>query len=583
MNSSVSAESRVLADTLAQSENADVKNVQKLDGTQKNFLRIWLLLGLVLPLLSMIPFLYVQGKRLFDQQSFLFFPLSTVFGIWLLYRTCDYRPAGRRRDVFAVLMACFGMGLIVLGIFFVSPWIVQAASVVVIFAWSLGAFGGSNWTRVVAICSLFAVSVPLPGGRDVQINLWLQSISSWACNGFLDAIGVPNIIDGNILQIEDRKILVSEVCSGVDSVFALMAIGLAVVVFRRCSLLLCLVTLSSVPFCFVLGNMVRLLAIAIGFEYFDIDISTGFGHIVTSVVVFVGSVACMLLLHVSLEAILEPVSKKMDSNNLTLLYQRATTWPQDDEALWPNDTHSIEDKNEVPRPRAIIWSLGLSCIASLVFGAISAYAVFSVGDSVAVRGIGKEQAAALPSQDAFPDQFGRLRKISFSPTTQSATNGLGKYSHLWRFDDKGSSVLVSLDFPFQGWRALWTVYKSFGWEIIETKPVEIPAELGASYTVEEFKMQNQNGLFGSVWYAFFDENGVPTTRADESVGSSRINIFNKLQKTPGAELVTCFQVQMFFESGRDLSELEFESNRQLFFEVFERIRQQSVTALKKAK
>ena len=82
---------------------------------------------------------------------------------------------------------------------------------------------------------------------------------------------------------------------------------------------------------------------------------------------------------------------------------------------------------------------------------------------------------------------------------------------------------------------------------------------------------------------FFDENGSPTARANDSEGTSRTNILTSLKKKPSEGLVTCFQVQLFLESGKELNEAEIEQNRKLFFEVYERIRQQSVTALKKAK
>ncbi len=585
MESSVSAKSIALADSLAQSQNSHVNMGTELERSQKKTLLIWLMLGLLLPLLSMIPFLYLQGKKLLDQQSFLFFPLTTAVGVWLLARTCDYRPASRRRAKLAVVLACSGMGLTVMGIFFISPWIVQVAMVVVIFAWSLGAYGGSEWTRVVAICSLFAVSVPLPSGLDALINLRLQSVSSWACSGFLDAISVPNIVEGNVLQIQEKKLSVSEVCGGPDSIFALIALGLVVVVVRRCSFLVSLITLLSIPFCFVLGNSIRLLIIALGFEYFGADLSTGVGHIGSSVIVFAGSVACVILLHKSIKAILDSDARKMGSNNLTLLYQRVTTWPQMIESSSSSTAiPATEDNHDSSRgTRVSQLSLGLCCFACLVFGALSAYAIFSVGKNDALAGVREELAAAFPPQDVFPDQLGNLRKTSFSPTKQSETNVRGKYSHLWRFDDRGNQVVVSLDFPFQGWRPLWAGYQSFGWKIVETKPVTTPAELGASWTVEEFKMQNQYGLIGFVWYAFFDENGSPTARSNESEGKSRTNIFNSLKKKPNEGLETCFQVQLFLESGRDLSEAELVQNRKLFFEVYERIRQQSVTALKKAK
>ncbi len=574
MNSSIAAESRIRAEASTSSGSNLPNEAEAIGALQKKSLQRWLWMALVLPLLSMVPLFYEQAIGIFALRTYLFFPLTTAIGAWLLYRTCDYRPASLRRGRIALGVACFGMGLAILGIYFFSPWIVHVSAVVVVFGWSLGAFGESSWTRVAAICSLFAVSVPLPSGRDIQLSAALQSIASWISNGFLDAISVPNIVEAITLQIQDKKIPVAEVCGGADSVFALLAIGLAIVVSRRSSLLVSLVTLLSVPFFSVLGNVLRLLAIAIGFEYLDMDFSSGTAHIVTAVVVFAISVACVSLLHISAQAILDPISEGKDANNLTKLYQWVASWPQVDE----------RSLSVASQWRVSVVSLFAPCLVCTLLGALSAYAVFSSERvNTSLFAISEVQAASLPLQSAFPDQFGSLRLISYTPTTNSSAKTFGRYSYRWMFDDKGNQIFATLDFPFSGWRPIWVGYESNGWRIIDTKPVDIPLERGGeAWTVEEFRMQNQYGLFGFVWYAFFDDNGVPTKRANDMVGTNRINLLKRLQKSSGDKLPTSFQVQLFLESGRDLSEREIEINRQLFFEVFDRIRRQTEAVLKKA-
>ncbi len=575
MNSSIAAGSGIRAGASTSSGNDLLNEAEALGTLQKKSLQIWLWMALVLPLLSMVPLFYEQSKGIFAQRTYLFFPLATAFGAWLLYRTCDYRLASLRRGRIALGIACLGMGMAILGIYFFSPWMVQVSAVVVVFGWSLGAFGGSSWTRVAAICSLFAVSVPLPSGRDMQLSAGLQSIASWISNGFLDAISVPNIVETVTLQVQDKKIPVAEVCGGADSVFALFAFGLAIVVARRSSLVVSLVTLLSVPFFSVFGNVLRLLAIAIGFEYLEMDLSTGTAHIITAVVVFAISVACLSLLHISAQAILDPISAGNDANNLTKLYQWVAGWPQVHE----------ESLSVATRWRVSFKSLVAPCLACIVLGTLSAYAVFSSEIvNTSLFGISEEQASTLNSKSVFPDQFGSLRLTSYAPITNSSGKSVGKYSHRWTFDDKGNQVFATLDFPFNGWRPVWLGYQSTGWKIIDTKPVDVPPERGGeAWTVEEFRMQNQYGLFGFVWYAFFDENGVPTKRVNEMVGSNRISLLKRLQKSSGEKVPTSFQVQLILESGRDLSELEIANNRQVFFEVFERIRQQTEAVLKKAR
>jgi len=585
MNKLVSAETSATTEALDTTKSVVPLNGMRLNSTEKKSLRLWLLMALVVPLLSMSPFLVLQGRRLVEQQSLLYFPFSIALGVWLLVRTCDYRPARLPRARMAVFLVWCGIGFSVLGAYLYSPWIVQFAAVIVASAWSLAAFGGAKWTRITAICSLFAISIPLPSGLDMQLNFRLQAISVWACSGFLDAIGVPHIVEGHVLQIADTKVLVPEVCGGADSVYAFTAIGLGFIVLRRCSLLAGLLTLASVPVFFVIGNFVRLLVIAIGIEKLDGNFTTGLGFIAVAITASVFSVVALLLWYVSIVAILEPISKDREQNKLTKLYQWLTAWPQTNKDIL--HAEQVEAQSADPLEKAATWrpsfvTMVIPSLVCLMVGTISAYVVFFTANDFVFTGVSDEIAAEFPSGDAFPDQFGSLRKISFTPTTQKSTDPRGKYSHAWMFDDRGNQVFASLVFPFSRWHPLWTGYQAAGWKIIEIKSVTIPNET-EKWTVEQFKMQNQYGLFGYVWYAFFDENGIPVERPIEVNPSTRVNIFARLQNKHRLELPTSYRVQVLFESGRELTEPEIERNRTLFFEIFESIRQQSDSALKKAK
>ncbi len=551
--------------------------------SEKKALRTWFLLGLVMPLLGMAPMLVLQSQSLILQQRFLFFPLAIVLGALLLFRTGGYRIASGVRANISLGLAMIGIGLAVLGTYWFSPWIVQFASVIVIFSWALGAFAGTAWTRIFSICCLFAVAVPPPSGFDARINTRLQSISSWGCNGFLDAIGVPNIVEGNHLQIADKKVKLPEVSGGPDSFAALMAIGMALVVLRRSTFLVGFVSIAAIPLFYVLGNLVRLIAIAIGFENFATDLSTGTGFTTCAILVSVGTIAAVILSHVSITAILEPISSSKGSNNLTTLYRFATSWPSTN-AISPQFGHeSATEITGAPISRNRIFLIAVPSLVCLLFGGLAAYAAFSsVRMNNASVSVSEEVSSTLPIQSAFPSQFGNLRMIGFTPTKHSTANPIGRYSHLWKFDDKGSQVFVTLDFPLQGWRSVSSGYQSNGWKILGVKPVDVPADAGnAKLYVEEVAMQNQYGLYGFVWYAFFDDQGVPTPEGAES-GGARLNIFKRLQANPTASSRTYFQVQLYLESGRELTERETQSNRKLFFEVYERLRQQSEIALKKA-
>ncbi len=579
MSNSVFSEDSEESDSIALAERRSAHFL--MDASAVSTLRMWLLSGLLLPLLCLAPLLYVQSRRLIDQHAFWYFPVSIAVGGWLLFATSSYRPASVNRGRMAVVLLWIGLAAAAFGIYWYSPWVIQVASVIVLLAWSLAAFGGTSWTRVFTICSLFMVTVPFPSGRDSQVSNWLQSIASWSCNGLLDVIGIPNIVEGDNMQIAESKFRVSVACAGVDSVFAFFAIGIAVIAIRRCSFLSGLLTLLTIPFFSVFENILRLLTIAIGLVYFKTDLSNGWMHIEVAVVVFIISLLSFWLTHKTIVAVFEPIDQVIDrgteKSGAIDFYQMITRWPVDVEGQLAIGT-------ELPIWRPSLVSLSGLVVICLLFGSITVYSAMTISNSdVLFVDIGEEKAALLPSDAAFPEQFGGLKKVGFRTITQPGMSTQGKYSHLWRFDDQGNQVFVSLDFPFPGWQPIWSFYQFNGWKILEIKPVEAPANSGSAWTVEEFKMQNQYGLYGYVWFAFFDENGTPIDRRNDTEQLSRKNIFERLKNKEMPATQATYQVQVFFESGKELSEVEGERNRKLFFAIFEQVRDQSQSALRKAK
>ena len=550
--------------------------------SEKSGLRSWFLLALLLPLVAMLPMLIAQAQSLFSQPRFLLFPLPIVIGVGLLIGTCRYRIARGLRAKLALSFAVFGMAVAVLGMFFLSPWAVQFASVMVIFGWALGAFAGTPWTRVFAICCLFAVALPPPGRVDILINSRIYSVIGWTCNGFLDAVSLPNLFEGSVLQVADLKIKLNEVLGGVDSLFALMAVGMVVVVSRRASLLTGVVLLVlAVPFCYCLSNVVRVLVIAIGHESNGWDLTSGAGYIVTAVFIAFGAIVSLLLSYISLKALLETIEFANRANNVTALYRLVASWPNTKD--WsPEFVAESEAVAGVWGNRVVL--IAIPCLVCLAFGGLSAYvSLVNARASMAKKVFTESQIAVLPAQAAFPPQFGNLRMVSFTPSTQTDANATNQYSHLWKFDDKGGQAFVMLDFPLSGWRPVWTGYQGNGWKILDVKPVDIPSEVPyPDLRVEEFEMQNQYGLFAYVWYAFFDELGIPTSQT-EDVSGSRVNLFTKMRTKANTDSKAHLQVQLFLESGRELTELETQSNRKLFFEAYEILRSQSEAGLKKAK
>jgi hypothetical protein len=98
--------------------------------------------------------------------------------------------------------------------------------------------------------------------------------------------------------------------------------------------------------------------------------------------------------------------------------------------------------------------------------------------------------------------------------------------------------------------------------------------------MQRITMSNRFGVNGNAWHAMFLESGEPVQAEQENATTATSNLFSML--SPDTSSTTKakrhFQVRMFFETGRELTEEETSRYSQFFVEVFNRIRLQSATA-----
>jgi len=232
--------------------------------------------GLVLPVIAMAPVLFLTAQQLWNQLPFRFFPLSIAAGVAYLVFTCEYRRASPVRSILSTILLMCGMAIAVWGMYFLSPSRVHLALIVVVFGWALGACGGTAWTRVFAICLLFAVTFPLPRGLSTLISHSLQAVAAWVCSGFLEAVSIPNVLEYSVLRVEGKQLLVHEVCRDAGSCFALLAFAFAWLTYWRRTFLVALLVSLSVFFWSMLGDFVRLLLISIAVQTHWMDLTIGY-------------------------------------------------------------------------------------------------------------------------------------------------------------------------------------------------------------------------------------------------------------------------------------------------------------------
>ena len=242
--------------------------------------------ALVLLMLAHIPSAYRYFVGLYSLTHYQFFPVALLSFVILFWfrKSKDERPL---TGGMVVLLLLDLLGLAA-GVHLNSPWLSFTGMVLGLFALT-AKFRDEGYDRHLAYLAILpAITVRLPLNMDTEVIHWLQRATTAASSRFLDQIGVAHQRNGNILELPGKTLLVSEACSGVQSLFAVLFIAaLMVCVSRRSFVHSLVLILSGFVFAGAM-NVMRVSAIAISWDFFRQDFSEGTRHEILGYV-------CMLL------------------------------------------------------------------------------------------------------------------------------------------------------------------------------------------------------------------------------------------------------------------------------------------------
>ncbi len=171
--------------------------------------------------------------------------------------------------------------------------IVGFAGVLWCLSWMFWGWGVARKTAFPCWFLLFCI--PLNTYLDV-VTVHLRLFATSASFAILKGLGADIIRQGTMIGAADGSfaIDVASPCSGLRSIFALMALTAGYGYFaQRKFWRWAVLFASSVPLA-VLGNICRILTIVAAASWCDADFATGFYHDYSGYVVFIVAVGCML-------------------------------------------------------------------------------------------------------------------------------------------------------------------------------------------------------------------------------------------------------------------------------------------------
>lgn len=257
----------------------------------------WQVFGL-LALLTLIyaPILasMVEHWRIVPDYShgFLIVPLALIFAYEKKFRIA---AATLRGSWWGAGLLAVGLLLLAVGQLGSLLTPLRAGYIISVMGLVLLLLGWEVFMLLLFPLSFMLLMVPLPQSVVNVVAFPLQLIAAQWAVSILQAIGIPVLLEGNIIHLAGGDLFVAEACSGLRSLMALLTLGVVFAhFFRRESLLLQVILVAStIPIAIVVNSMRVALTGVLAHEYGQ-EAATGFIHEFQGLITF--SVAFFLLL-----------------------------------------------------------------------------------------------------------------------------------------------------------------------------------------------------------------------------------------------------------------------------------------------
>lgn len=145
--------------------------------------------------------------------------------------------------------------------------------------------------------AFLAFMVPLPATVFYAVAFPLQKFAAMNSAWLLDGLGVPVLLDGNVIHLSRLSLGVVEACSGIRSLISLLALAVAwaYVTLPGVGAMGILVS-SAVPIT-VIANTGRIVATALVGQTLGPEYARGFFHTFSGWMIFVVALVCLVIVH----------------------------------------------------------------------------------------------------------------------------------------------------------------------------------------------------------------------------------------------------------------------------------------------
>lgn len=241
---------------------------------------------------QIVPALVVQW---WDDANYSHGFLVPLFSGFLLWRQREQlRALAPPGSTLGLPVLLGGIGLRVLGDLGAENFLMRSSLIVILAGLVLFHLGPRVFRIVIFPVAFLFFMIPLPAVVFYAITFPLQQLAAEQAAWVLDVLGVPVLLDGNVIHLSQISLGVTEACSGIRSLISLLAAAVAgAYLLIPSGWAMAVFVASAVPIT-ILANAGRVVSTGLIGQWFGVEYAAGFFHEVAGLVVYCFAFACLV-------------------------------------------------------------------------------------------------------------------------------------------------------------------------------------------------------------------------------------------------------------------------------------------------
>ena len=434
----------------------DISRTARISAVLQSPLSIALLVGV-----GFVPLMYWHIVGLLERPHYQFLLLLPV-ALWLLISTV---PATKRNAVSnsASVISILLLAIAALGLGFAtwawSPWIAAVSSLTAFSGILLGCGGWQTFQHWIPVWVFCWILVPLPFGMDEDLIVQLRVVTTRMTSAVLDQLGILHQSYASVIQLPQKPLFIADACSGIHSLYVLLAMALFLSMMLRRSILHSVLLVCSTFGLVLIENVSRVVIVAAALGW-NRDLSFGTRHTVLGVTLFCLSA----LLILSIDQFLMFLLPEHPFRILTRI-----PWPWRKKNL-PSRVSASSNL----QPSSMALTLALPFLAAV-------FPVLGVAQVLVLPADAPSLASIFPSdfelpelgKDAMPKEILGFTLQNYEMIHRVEGDPFGKSSQRWTYKKGRVEAGISLDYPYDGVKDLCECYSLVGWQIPEKEMLDI--------------------------------------------------------------------------------------------------------------